>query len=298
MRFLFPDMIPEELMRQVRRLEIMTSRAVNEAFAGEYQSAFRGRGMEFDEVREYQPGDDVRSIDWNVTARTGRPFIKRYVEERELNVVLMVDLSASGAFGTAQRLKKETATELAAVLAFAATRKNDRISLVGFTDEVELFLPPRKGRRHVLRVIRELVNFEPVLAGTNIAGALEHVTHLLNKRSVIFLISDFLDDDYERPLRLLHRRHDVVALRVVDPREETLPPAGLIDVIDAEQGRIFTIDASSPRVRRKFAADARARAQAHQNIMRRLGVDHATITSGEPYTQTLLQLFRRREHRR
>lgn len=285
-------------MRQVRRLEILTSRAVNEAFAGEYQSAFRGRGMEFDEVREYQPGDDVRTIDWNVTARTGRPFIKRYVEERELNVVLMVDLSASGAFGSVQRLKKDTATELAALLAFAAARKNDRVSLIGFTDEVELHLPPRKGRRHVLRVIRELVKFEPILAGTNIAGALEHATRVLNKRSVIFLISDFLDTDYERALRLLHRRHDVIALRIVDPREEALPPVGLIDLYDAEKGRIFTVDTSSRRVRRQYSHDALRRAEQHNRMMQRLGVDHATITTGKPYTQTLLHLFRQREHRR
>lgn len=291
-------MIPDELMRQVRRLEIATSRAVNEAFAGEYQSAFRGRGMEFEEVREYQPGDDIRTIDWNVTARAGRPFVKRFVEERELNVVVAVDVSASESFGSVQRLKRETAVELAGVLAFAATRKNDRIGLIAFTDQVELFLPPRKGRRHVLRIIRELVNFEPAGVGTNISEALERLSHLLNRRSVIFLISDFLDDPIDTPLRLLHRRHDVVALRLVDPREESLPRMALIDLVDAEQGRIFTIDAGSTRVRREYARDARARAQAFQDSMRRLGVDHATIRTGEPYIHTLIRLFRQREHRR
>lgn len=291
-------MIPEELMRQVRRLEIATSRAVNEAFAGEYQSAFRGRGMEFDEVREYQPGDDVRTIDWNVTARAGRPFVKRFVEERELNVVLAVDVSASGAFGTVERLKRETATELAAVLGFAATRKNDKVSLSAFSDRVELFLPPRKGRRHVLRVIRELVNLEPTRSGTSIAAALDHLAHVLNKRSVVFLISDFLDDGYETPLRLLNRRHDVVALRIVDPREESLPPVGLIDVIDAERGRVVTIDAGSSRVRRRFAIAAMERAATFESSMRRLGVDYATITTGRPYTHELIRLFRRRERRR
>ncbi len=291
-------MIPEELMRQVRRLEIATSRAVNEAFAGEYQSAFRGRGMEFEEVREYQPGDDVRTIDWNVTARAGRPFVKRFREERELNVVLAVDVSASGSFGAVERLKRETATELAAVLGFAATRKNDKVCLSAFTDQVELFLPPRKGRRHVLRVIRELVNFEPHHRGTSIAAALDHLAHVLNKRSVVFLISDFIDEGYETPLRLLNRRHDVVALRIVDPREESLPPVGLIDMIDAESGRIFTLDAGSSRVRRRYASAALERATKFQQTMRRFGVDHATITSGRPYTHELIRLFRQRERRR
>lgn len=291
-------MIPEELMRQVRRLEIATSRAVNEAFAGEYQSAFRGRGMEFDEVREYQPGDDVRTIDWNVTARAGTPFVKRFVEERELNVVLAVDLSASGAFGSVDRLKRETATELAAVLAFAAIRKNDKVSLVGFTDQVELYLPPRKGRKHVLRIIRELVNFEPDRPGTDIAAALDRLAHLLTKRSVVFLISDFLDLGYESPLRLLHRRHDVIALRITDPREESLPRVGLINLIDAESGRRLTLDASSPRVRRQYARAAVDRMEHFQTTMRPIGIDHATITTGQPYTNTLLRLFRKRELRR
>jgi len=291
-------MIPEELMRQVRRLEIATSRAVNEAFAGEYQSAFRGRGMEFDEVRQYQPGDDVRTIDWNVTARAGEPYVKRFVEERELNVVLAVDVSASGRFGSVQRLKNQTAVELAAVLAFAAIRKNDKVSLVGFTDGVELYLPPRKGRKHVLRIIRELVNFEPIRPGTDIAAALDRLAHLLTKRSVVFLLSDFLDTGYETPLRLLHRRHDVIALRLTDPREESLPRAGLVDLYDAETRRRFTLDASSPRVRRQYARAAFEREEQFQNTMRSMGVDHATITTSVPYTNTLLRLFRKRELRR
>lgn len=285
-------------MRQVRRLEIATSRAVNEAFAGEYQSAFRGRGMEFSEVREYQPGDDVRTIDWNVTARAGRPFVKRFVEERELNVVLAVDISASGAFGSIERAKRDTAIELAAVLAFAAIRKNDKVSLAAFTEDIELFLPPRKGRRHVLRVIRELVNVTPIRTGTNIGRTLERLTHVLTKRSVIFLISDFIDDDYETQLRLLNRRHDVVALRIVDPREQSLPPIGLIDLMDAERGRIITVDSASRRVRKQYAMAAMERADQFNHTMRRSGMDFATITTGQSYINELIGLFRRRERRR
>lgn len=285
-------------MRQVRRLEIATSRAVNEAFAGEYQSAFRGRGMEFSEVREYQPGDDVRTIDWNVTARAGRPFVKRFVEERELNVVLAVDISASGAFGSIQRAKRDTSIELAAVLAFAAIRKNDKVSLAAFTEDIELFLPPRKGRRHVLRVIRELVNVTPIRTGTNIGRTLERLTHVLTKRSVIFLISDFIDDNYETQLRLLNRRHDVVALRIVDPREQSLPPIGLIDLVDAERGRIITVDGASRRVRKQYAIAAMQRADQFNHAMRRAGMDFATITTGQSYINELIGLFRRRERRR
>jgi len=285
-------------MRQVRRLEIATSRAVDEAFAGEYQSAFRGRGMEFDEVREYAPGDDVRTIDWNVTARTGRPFVKRYVEERELTVILAVDLSASGRFGSVEKSKHRTAAELCGVLAFAAARKNDRAGLLAFTDHIETFVPARKGRTHVLRILREVLNIQPRGAATNIPGALDHLAHVLKKRAVIFLISDFLDEGYTTNLRLLARRHDVIALRITDPRERELPSAGLIDLLDPETNRVVIVDAGSRRVRAAWRRAAERRDERFRTEMARLGVDHATVETGRSYLPALLALFRKREKRR
>jgi uncharacterized protein (DUF58 family) len=291
-------MLTPEIMRQVRLLELRTRRSVTETFAGEYRSAFRGRGMEFDEVREYQPGDDVRSIDWNVTARAGKPYIKRFVEERELTVMLAVDLSGSGAFGSIGRSKNELAAELCCVLAFAATGASDKVGAMIFTEDVELFIPPAKGRRHALRITRDVLAHEPKKRGTNIAGACEHLARALKKRAVVFLISDFLDDGYETPLSLLRRQHDVVAIRAEDPLEHDLPPVGLIEFEDAETGRVVTVDTLSKNARKKYAEAARRRRSRATADLRRLGLDQCAVQTGEPYIHALVELFRRRERRR
>lgn len=291
-------MLTSEIMRQVRLLEIRTRRSVSETFAGEYRSAFRGRGMEFDEVREYQPGDDVRDIDWNVTARAGKPYIKRFVEERELTVMLAVDLSASGSFGSRERSKSELAAELCCVLAFAAVGASDKVGAMIFTGEVELFVPPAKGRRHALRIVRDILAHEPRSRGTDIAGAAERLARALKKRAVVFLVSDFLDSGYENALSLLSRQHDVVAVRTEDPLELDLPPVGIIEFEDAETGRIVTVDTLSKSARKRYADAARERRNAAETRLRRLGVDRALVRTGEPYIHELVELFRRREQRR
>ncbi len=291
-------MTTDELMAQVRRLQITTRHAVTEVFAGEYSSAFKGRGMEFAEVREYTPGDDIRSIDWNVTARAGHPYVKRFTEERELTVMLAVDLSASGRFGSIDRLKQQLAAEVSAVLAFAAIRKNDRVGLLIFTDRVELYIPPKKGSRHTLRLVRELLAFEARHPATDLTAATDHLARLLKRRSVVFVVSDFLMDWYEDPLRLMSRRHDVIAIEVSDPRELELPAAGLVEFEDAETGRRMVIDASSPRVRRRYAAIAADRRGRLVDVTRRAGLDLVQVSTGKPYIQDLMQFFRKREHRR
>lgn len=301
-------MLSAELMSKVRQLQLLTARMVNEVFSGEYSSAFRGRGMEFDEVREYQPGDDIRTIDWNVTARSSVPHVKRYVEERELTIMLTVDLSSSGHFGSIERIKNELAAELCALLAFAATRNNDKVGLLIFTDQIELFIPPKKGTKHVLRLIREVLGFEMDPArrrGTDITGALEHLSRVLRRHAVIFIISDFLIPDVqeqrsslETALRLMNRRHDVVAIDVGDPREGDLPRVGMIELEDAETGRRTVVDTSSRRVRRAFSEQARRRRDELTRLMRRCGCDLVHVRTGEPYLQTLIELFRRREKRR
>lgn len=311
-------MITEELMEKVRQLEIITSRSADEVFSGEYSSAFRGRGMEFDEVREYAPGDEIRTIDWNVTARTGVPHIKRYVEERELTIMLLVDLSASNVFGSAHRLKCETAAEVSGVLAFAATRNNDKVGMLTYDSDVRGTLPAKKGTNHVLRIMRELIEESgrtksPVgqasrLSGETIGtiGALEHLARVQKRRAVVFVVSDFLHPlpafesggPLETSLRLAGRRHDVVALRVGDPRERELPRAGLIELRDAETGETRTLDTTSKRVRERYEHQARARTTALRTLCRRAKIDFADITTGEPYIRTLVELFKRREGRR
>jgi len=329
-------MLTEDLMRKVKELQIRTGRAVNEVFAGEYSSAFKGRGMEFAEVRQYQPGDDVRTIDWNVTARTGEPHVKRFIEERELTVVLAVDLSASGRFGSRRRIKNETAAELCAVLAFAATRSNDKAGLLIFTDGVELFIPPKKGLRHALRLIREVLEFGSARAdgsvrrgrasasrgkGTDMVGALEHLNRMLRRRAVIFVVSDFLvpgagvrrtdqPNAFETALRVLSRRHDVIATVISDPRERELParrggiagllgaPAGLLELEDAETGRRLVIDAGSAVVARQYAREAHDFRRRLEQQMRRLGVDLLRIDDPDSYIHEMVRLFRTRERRR
>lgn len=290
-------MTPRELIRRVRRLEIRTRRLVNESLAGSYHSVFRGRGVEFSEVREYVPGDDVRTIDWNVSARMGHPFVKQFTEERELTVVLAVDASGSERFGTGWATKMQMSAEIAALLAFSAIRNNDRVGLLLFTDRIELFLPPRKGREHALRVLRELLALKPQGHGTRIARALEYLRRVVTKRAVVFLISDFQDEDYERTLRVVSRKHDLVAVAVHDPREQLLPDVGLVSVVDPETGERGLMDAGSSAVRRAYAAlAARALEELRQSV-RRSGVDLLELSTGEPYEQPLVRFFHERARR-
>jgi len=295
-------MIPQDILKQVRRIQIVTSRAVNEVFAGEYESTFKGRGMQFDEVREYQPGDDVRTIDWNVTARMNRPYIKRFVEERELTVILLVDLSASGAFGTIGKLKNELAAELCAVLAFSAIKNNDKVGLITFTDQIERFIPPKKGTPHVLRVIRELLyqgnGGRRRHRQTDIPGALEYLGKVIKKKATVFLVSDFMAPGLRHPLRLINKRHDLIAVAVRDRRERALPAVGLIELEDAETGELVLIDTNSRTVRGEYAGRAAAREDELEGLLRSVGVDCIHISSDKPYIQELVRFFKMREKRR
>jgi uncharacterized protein (DUF58 family) len=290
-------MIPQEVMRQIRRIQIRTSHMVNDVLAGQYESVFKGRGMEFKEVREYVAGDDIRMIDWNVTARTGTPHVKLLAEERELTVMLLVDASASQAFGSGERPKMELAAELCAVLAFSAIKNNDKVGLIIFTDEVELYVPPTKGRKHVLRVIREVLFFTPRRRGTNIPHALQFLNGVTTRRAVVFLVSDFMAEDVETPLRIANRRHDVIAVTVTDPREETLPPVGLAWVRDLETGREVLVDTSDARVRKEYARAAVERAKRRDQVFQRTKVDPIHVRTDRPYVEELYRFFRMRERR-
>ena len=291
-------MIPEEILDKVRLIEIRSRNVVNDLFAGEYNSAFKGRGMEFAEVREYLRGDDVRTIDWNVTARTGSPYVKVFDEEREQTVMLLVDASASGAFGSVQQMKGEVGVEISALLAFAAVKNNDRVGLLIFTDEVEVFIPPKKGRKHVLRVIRELLYFQPQGKRTSITSALDYLDRVLHRRSVVFLISDFIDEDYERPLQLTRRRHDMVAVSIFDPRERALPDVGFINLQDAETGEQFLVDSSRREVRAYFAQQQEKEDQQKRALFRRNGIDEVSIDITKSYVDPLVRLFHERVRRR
>jgi uncharacterized protein (DUF58 family) len=291
-------MLPAETFRQVQRIHIRTRRLVDGALAGEYHSVFKGRGMEFAEVREYVPGDDVRTIDWNVTARMGHPFVKQYVEERELTVMLLVDLSASGQFGSVARFKSEVATELCAVLTLSAIRNNDKVGLILFTDRIERFIAPQKGRNRALRLIRELLVFEPAGRGTDLGQALEYLHKVRRRRSVTFLISDFLARDYERQLRLVHKRHDLVPICIADPREMELPNLGLIMLRDLETGEHVLVDSGSAAVRRAYREQRAAAALARQRLFRSLGLDVIDVNTRDSYMHPLMRFFRLREKRR
>ena len=290
-------MIPKELAKKIRFIQIHTKRAVNDVLAGEYHSVFKGRGMEFDEVREYTPGDEIRTIDWNVTARTGQPYVKRYVEERELTVLFVVDLSASGTFGTREKLKNEVAAEMCALLSFSAIKNNDKVGLIIFTDIIELYIPPGKGTSHVLRLIRDLLNFKPRQTRTDIAQALDYLGRITHRKAVVFLVSDFLAEGYERPLGIVARRHDVIAISITDPRERELPKVGLIELEDAETGEIVVVDSSSFLVRRQYEAIARERAERLAESFRSSGVDHIPVLTGRDYVRDLVRFFRVRERR-
>lgn len=288
---------PAEVLRQVRRIEVRTRRLVDSRFAGEYRSLFKGQGMEFAEVREYQPGDEVRSIDWNVSARMGKPFVKRYVEERELTVMLAIDLSGSARFGTRARFKYDLAVELAGVLSLAAVRNNDRVGLMLFTDQVEHALPARKGRKHALRLIRDLLTVTPAGRGTSMAAAVDRLMRLLPHRSVVFLASDFLTEDAEKPLARLAQRHDVIAITLEDPAERHLPDIGPARLEDPETGEIVEVDTSHPLVRAAFAKRVADAEEARRRLFGRLGLDEIIVHTEHGYVDALLAFFRARSRR-
>jgi uncharacterized protein (DUF58 family) len=286
-----------EILKKVQRIQIVANRMVNDMFAGQYQSVFRGRGMEFDEVREYQPGDDVRNIDWNVTARSGVPYIKRFCEERELTIIFLVDVSASGAFGSVDRSKLEMVVEVAAMLMFSALKNNDKVGLILFCDEVIRFFPPNKGKANVLRFIRELLSAKPVPRETDVDAALKYLNMVQKKRAVVFLISDFIGAETGRTLAVSNRRHDLVAVTVTDPREQTLPNVGFISLKDAETGEIVEVDTRHPRVRALFAGRAAADREKLSDELKKIGLDELAINTGEDYLKDLRRFFRMRERR-
>jgi len=290
-------MIPREILKQVRRVEIATRGLVNEVFSGEYHSVFKGRGMNFAEVRAYQYGDDIRSIDWNVTARTGTPFVKVFDEERELTVMLVVDVSASGDFGSRSRMKGEVAVEICAVLAFSAITNNDKVGLIIFSDRIEKFVPPRKGRRHGLRVLRELLYFQPEGRGTDVAGALGYLARVVRRRAVVFVVSDFFDTGYQKALAVAGRRHDTIVIRMGDPRERELPAVGYIELEDAETGEQLTVNVSDPAFREAFDHDVTETRTTLEREFRKTGIDVIELSTDRPYADRLMRFFRQRAKR-
>jgi uncharacterized protein (DUF58 family) len=286
-----------QLQKKVRRIEIISNRLVNEHVAGEYHSVFKGQGIEFEEVRPYTFGDDIRTIDWNVTARAGAPHVRRYREEREMTVFFVVDLSGSCRFGTRGEFKSERMAEITAVLALAAIANNDRVGMLLATDRLEKVIPPRKGRTHVLRLVREVLGCVPDGLGTDLAQGLDHLRHVLHRKAVVFLISDFLSDGFEQALAVVSRRHDVIAISVEDPMELALPEAGLIPMVDGESGRLTIVDTSSAAVRRRFAEDAARRREARLALCRRHEVDLIELTTHQSYDGELVKFFRRRARR-
>lgn len=290
-------MIPREVLKKIRRIEIRTKRLVNHLFSGEYHSTFKGQGMEFEEVRQYQPGDDIRLIDWNVTARTGFPYVKKFREERELSVVLLVDASSSGRFGTRERFKSDTAAELCALLAFSAIKNNDKVGLIIFTDRIEKYVPPKKGRAHVLRLIREVLYFKPVGIRTDVSLALEFFNRVIKRKSVVFLISDFLSEGYLRPLQIANKKHDIIGIKITDPRENTFEDVGLIELEDAETGEIVLIDTGSRSFRNEFAARANEDGRLLKRNLRLINMDFIDIHTDRSYIKPLVGFFKMREKR-
>jgi uncharacterized protein (DUF58 family) len=282
----------KELFKKIRRIEIRTKRLVNDLFSGEYHSTFKGQGMEFEEVRQYEPGDDIRLIDWNVTARTGYPHIKKFREERELSVIFMVDASSSGAFGTRERFKADVAAELCAVLAFSAIKNNDKVGMIIFTNRIEKFIPPKKGKAHVLRLIREILYFKPEGTGTDIGGALEYFNKVIKKKSVVFLISDFFSEDFLKPLQIANNKHDVIAMKISDPRELRFDNVGLIELEDAETGETLIIDTASAAFRQDFARQAEEDNFGLKHSLKRINLDFIQIITNQSYIIPLINFFR------
>jgi uncharacterized protein (DUF58 family) len=291
-------LIPKEIFKKVRRIEITTKRVVNDLFSGEYHSTFKGQGMEFEEVREYQPGDDIRLIDWNVTARTGYPHIKKFREERELSVVLLVDASSSGRFGTRERFKSEMAAGLCAVLAFSAIKNNDKVGLIIFTDTIEKFVPPQKGRGHVLRLIREVLAFRPTGVGTDISGAVEYMTKVIRRKSVVFVLSDFLSEGYLKPIQIANNKHDIIAMKITDPRETGFESVGLLELEDAETGEVYVVDTSSREFRREFAARAQEDLLSLKRQFQLINLDFINVQTDRSYVVPLINFFKMRERRK
>jgi uncharacterized protein (DUF58 family) len=290
-------MIPKEVLQQIRRIQITTSRMVTDVFSGQYQSVFKGRGMEFDEVREYQPGDEIRLIDWNVTARMGHPYIKKFMEERELTVMFLLDVSGSSYFGTVNKLKRQIAAEICSVLAFSAIRNNDKVGLIIFTDRIEKFVPPKKGASHVLRIIREALYFNPQGKKTDIPAALEYLNKVCKRSTVTFIVSDFYAQEFEKPLSIANKRHDLVSITITDPKELDLPNIGIVQFDDPETDRTFNLDTSNEDLRRNFRQNALKIIEERKKIFERLGVDNLDIRCDIPYNRTLFKFFRMRERR-
>ena len=290
-------MLPREVIRQIRRLQLTARRAVEDLLGGEYHSVFKGAGLAFEEVRAYQPGDDIRAIDWNVTARMGHPFIKRFIEERELTVFLAVDSSGSQQFGTRAQQKREVAAELAAVLAFSAISNNDRVGLIQFTDRVERFLPPRKGTRHVLRLIRDVLFYQPEQRGTSLRVGLDFLNRVLHRRTIVFLLSDFLDRGFESAFKRTGRRHDLIAIRISDPREEEIPAVGLMELEDAETGERLLLDTGNAAVRHAFQAATEQRRASLVQLARQARVDVIEVSTSGGHLDALIRFFRLRERR-
>ncbi|MBN1621828.1 MAG: DUF58 domain-containing protein [Endomicrobiales bacterium] len=290
-------MIPKEILKQIRKIEIRSGKMVNEIFAGQYSSVFKGRGMEFAEVREYIAGDDIRSIDWNVTARYGHPFVKKFTEERELTVILLVDASSSQKFGTKNKFKSELVAELSSILAFSAIKNNDRVGMVIFTDKIEKVVLPKKGRNHILRLIREILFFKPEGKGTNISQALRYLDELWRRKAVVFLLSDFIDKDFQSALRVTGRRHDLVAIKISDPREKELPKIGILELEDSESGQRICVDTSSEM----FLSEYRRKRENYDNdisnILKKSKIDYIEVSTDKPYIWPLIQFFKKREKR-
>ena len=291
-------MSTSSLLKKVRKIEIKTRGLSNHIFAGEYNTAFKGKGMAFSEVREYQSGDDVRSIDWNVTARYNSPYIKVFEEEREMTVMLLVDVSGSGNFGTKQQFKKEIATELSAVLAFSAIKNNDKVGVIFFSDIIEEFIPPKKGKSHILRIIRQILSFKPQNKKTNISQAIEYFNNVMKKRCICFILSDYISSSFEKPLRVASKKHDVVALKVSDKREKTIPNIGIVPFKDSETEKVILLDTSSKLVRQTFQKKQKEKQSEIEKLFPRCGVDLININTGEDYVKPLINFFKNRDRRR
>jgi len=290
-------MIPKEILKKVRKIEIQTRSVVNEVFSGEYHSVFKGRGMEFAEVREYITGDDIRTIDWNVTARMGKPYVKVFDEERELTVMLLVDVSSSSDFGTVEQMKGEIAVELCALLAFSAITNNDKVGLILFTDQIEKFIPPKKGKKHVLRVIRELLYFKPKGKNTNLNNALEYLGRVINKKSVVFVVSDFIAEDYQNALRIAGKKHDIIAISITDPREVELPIAGFIELEDAESGDTILVDTMDAEIRSVFTSKVLDDKEKREKMFKSMNIDYVDISTDKSYIEPLIKFFKKRAKR-
>ncbi len=290
-------MIPKDILKKVKRIEIQTRGLVNDVLSGEYHSVFRGRGMEFSEVREYQYGDDVRTIDWNVSARMGHPFVKVFEEERELTVMLLVDVSSSGNFGTVEQMKGELAIEICALLAFSAIKNNDKVGLIIFTDRIEKFVPPKKGKKHVLRVLRELLYHEPQGRGTDISMALEYLSRITHRRAVVFLVSDFISSDYQKAMQIANKRHDLVAITITDPREMDLPDIGLIELEDAETGEMVLLDSADKTTRKMFHSETSDLKLKRDKLLRSMSIDSIDVRTDISYVEPLIKFFRARAKR-